>query len=175
MAIELTVVPSVRPGVRRGAVYGAAPVFWIPEDMEIVRPPGSRDWTEIRAEEWPRVRDRFRVGDHVERVLVNAKLRPVIVVSHDRELQGRAPARVVPLHSYNPGSWAERMRVVVEAGGVAHALHVRAGHGLHEGYANLREATLVPRIFFDHTEHLGDLDALSLATLLRHYATYIAA
>jgi hypothetical protein len=67
------------------------------------------------------------------------------------------------------------MRALVEAGRVAHALHVRSGHGLNEGYANLREATLVPRVFFDDSEHMGDLDPLSLATMLRHYATFIAA
>jgi hypothetical protein len=171
----LTVVAGAAPGLRQGALYAAAPIFWLPDELEILRPPGRPDWTETRGERWDAVGDRFRLGDRVERVVAHAKMRPVVVVSGAAELRGRDPVRVVPLYSYNPGSLAERRRAEIEAGTVPHALHVRTGGRLHEGYVNLREAGLVPRPFLRDADHAGDLDALSLAALLRHYATYIAA
>ncbi len=171
----LTVVGGGRAGLRQGAVYAAAPVFWLPEDLQILRPPGRPDWGDTRGEPWTGVRDRFRLGDRVERVVVHAKMRPVVVVSNAAELRGRDPVRAVPLYSYNPGSLAERRRAEIAAGSVPHALHVRAAGQLREGWVNLREAALIPRAFLDDGEHVGDLDALSLATLLRHHATYIAA
>lgn len=171
----LTVVGGGRGGLRQGAVYAAAPVFWLPDDLQILRPPGRPEWGDTRGEQWSDVRDRFRLGDRVERVVAYAKMRPVVVVANAAEVRGREPVRVAPLYSYNPGSLAERRRTEIEAGSVPHALHVRAAGRLREGYVNLREAALVPRSLLDDREHVGDLDALSLATLLRHYATYVAA
>jgi hypothetical protein len=171
----LTVVAGAAPGLRQGAVYRAAPIFWLPDELEILRPPGRPDWTETRGERWADVPDRFRLGDRVERVVAHAKMRPVVVVASASELGGRDPVRVVPLYSYNPGSLAERRRSEIEGGAVSHALHVRVAGALREGYVNLREASLVPRAFFRDADHAGDLAPLSLAALLRQYASFLAA
>jgi hypothetical protein len=175
VARSLKVVAGGRPALRQGAVYAAAPIFWVPENLQIIRPPGSRDWTEARGHDWQSLSDRFRTGDRVEQVVVHAKMRPVVVVSHEAELRGHDPVRAIPVYSYNPGSHADRQRAAIEAGELMHALHLGAARDLREGYLNLREAAVIPRTFFADAEYVGDLDKLSLATLLRHYATYIAA
>ena len=164
-----------RVPMRQGAVYAGVPVFWIPGHVEILRPHTANDWLAISAKPWREVGDRFRLGDGVERVIVHAKARPVVVVSNDADLRRSQPLRVIPMYSYREGSFAERERAAIEAGDLPHMLHVKPRGTLREGYLNLREACSVPHEFFADAEHLADLDALSVATLLRHYATYIAA
>jgi len=175
VAVALIATAPARRGLRQGAVYAAAPVFWIPEDLRISRPHGSVDWSAMRGEDWRTVANRFRVGDHVELVLARAKARPVVVASHDRDLRARRTVRVVPVYSYNQGTFAERERRRIEAGEVPPLLHINAVGTLREGYVDLHQATTVPRVFLDDADHVADLDDLSLATLLHHYATYIAA
>lgn len=171
---ELSLSAS-RGSLRQGAVYLGIPVFWIPDNMAILRPHAETDWLRITAPNWREVSDRFRLGDGVERVVVHAKARPVVVISSDAELRPSQPVRVVPLYSYHPGSFVERERAVIEAGRSAHMLHVKPRGTVREGYLNLRQASSAPRAFFDDAEPVADLDQLSLATLLRHFATYIAA
>jgi hypothetical protein len=164
-----------RGSLRQGAVYQGIPVFWIPDNMAILRPHGETDWLSITGHPWREVHDRFRLGDGVESVVVHAKARPVVVVSSDAELRPSQPVRVVPLYSYRPGTFAERERGTIEAGRMAHLLHVKPRGALREGFLNLREASSVPLAFFEDAEPVADLDQLSVATLLRHFATYIAA
>jgi hypothetical protein len=161
--------------MRQGSVYAGVPITWIPENMHILRPHAANDWLSVRGYHWRDVPDRFRVGDGVERVVVHAKSRPVVVVSSEADLRPSQPVRVVPLYSYRPGSFAHREHAAIEAGRISHLLHVRSRGDVREGYLNLRAATAVPVDFFADATHVGDLDRPSLGTLLRRYATYVAA
>ncbi len=105
--------------IHRGAIFQYRPVFWLQSPLVIVRdirwqtrPPGSADVYQRQE-----LQDDFKRQneDNEEDVLTRAKVRSIVVLSNDIEIEKATEVVVVPTYSLDVNKNPERVNRIREA------------------------------------------------------------
>jgi len=105
--------------------------------------------------------------------VVQAKARPVVVLSPYRELRHLRQVRVVPLYSYRSDSSLGRLRPAIEAGELAGAFHLAgdAGLGIEDGVLRLDQMQSIHVHFL--SDQIASLTDAAFAGLVNRIARYV--
>lgn len=90
--------------LHRGAIYHLRPIFWLEPPLWILR---DHNWTIPRSASLNRITelsDAFQGSDSEEDVLAKAKIRPLIILSNDKDINSKYIKEVIvaPIYSIKP-------------------------------------------------------------------------
>lgn len=170
----LAMLAPPKRSIHQGAMFSRVPISWLPPTLWVLRPKDRR-FEETTPELARDAGDLFVGSQGEETLLVQAKARPVVVLSPYRELREMRQVRVVPLYSYRAHGALERMRSAIEAGDVVGAFHLSgdAGLGIDDGV--LRFDRMQP-IHADYlSAQVASLTDAAFASLASRIARYVQA
>ncbi len=158
--------------IHQGAVFSRVPISWLPPTLWVLRPKHRR-FEEMEPRLARDADEVFVGGQGEETLLVQAKARPVVVLSPYRELREMRQVRVVPLYSYRTENALSRMRSAIEAGDVSGAFHLSgdAGLGIDDGVLRFDRIQAIHADYL--SEQVATLTDAAFAGLVTRIARYV--
>ena len=162
--------------IHRGAICAYCPIFWLEPPLWLLR---NIDWNPPRHADlyrWDERSDAFR-GEHVEEeVVASAKVRYLVILSNDHEIQKFTTLLVAPTYTTDPdrhSTFLDRLR----RNEIPHLFHLGEDPGypeMRECYIDFRKIQLLHKDFLTEDSKSGiSLTDKALSALLERYRRYL--